>query len=174
MVNYQNGQIYKIVDVGYNKCYIGSTCENLKKRFQRHKEKYIDYKKGKTRCKFYTSFSLFDEFGIDNCKIEWVEDYCCKNRKELEKREGQHQKKTDCVNKYIAGRTYQEWAEDNKEHLQKYQAEYSINNPEKRQIRNATVFDCECGSTYTYGHKARHFKSLKHQQYLQNLNNLQE
>ena len=29
MVNYQNGQIYKVVDVGFNECYIGSTCEDM-------------------------------------------------------------------------------------------------------------------------------------------------
>ena len=28
---YQNSKIYKIVDVGYNKCYIGSTVEELSK-----------------------------------------------------------------------------------------------------------------------------------------------
>jgi hypothetical protein len=33
-------------------------------------------------------------------------------------------------------------------------------------LRSATVLKCECGSTYTYGHKARHEKSNKHQQYL--------
>ena len=26
---YQNGKIYKITDIGYSKCYIGSTCESL-------------------------------------------------------------------------------------------------------------------------------------------------
>lgn len=31
MNRYEKGQIYKIVDVGYNKMYIGSTTENLKK-----------------------------------------------------------------------------------------------------------------------------------------------
>ena len=174
MVNYQNGQIYRIVDNAYSKCYIGSTCEDIRKRFTRHKEHYIEFKKGKANRRFCTSYYLFDEFGVENCKVEWIEDYPCSCRKELEKQEGYYQKNTECVNKYIAGRTYQEWAEDNKEHLKMYQSEYSKNNPEKRMLRNATVFECDCGLTYTYGHKARHFKSNKHQQYLQNQTNPQE
>ena len=34
---YQNAKIYKIVDIGYNKCYIGSTCEELSQRMARHR-----------------------------------------------------------------------------------------------------------------------------------------
>ena len=33
---YQNGRIYKIVDVGYNKCYIGSTIQLLAVRKSKH------------------------------------------------------------------------------------------------------------------------------------------
>jgi hypothetical protein len=51
MNRYENGKIYKIVDVGYNKCYIGSTCESLSKRMERHRKQYKEYSKGKTRKK---------------------------------------------------------------------------------------------------------------------------
>ena len=43
MNRYENGKIYKITDVGYNKCYIGSTCENLSKRMERHRKQYKEY-----------------------------------------------------------------------------------------------------------------------------------
>ena len=43
MNRYENGKIYKIVDVGYNKCYIGSTCESLSKRMERHRKQYKEY-----------------------------------------------------------------------------------------------------------------------------------
>ena len=35
---------------------------------------------------------LFDEFGVENCKIEWVEDCSCNSKKDLEAREGQFQR----------------------------------------------------------------------------------
>ena len=40
MNKYHNGKIYEIVDVGYNKCYIGSTTESLSRRFSKHKHPY--------------------------------------------------------------------------------------------------------------------------------------
>ena len=46
MSKYQNGKIYKIVDVGYNKTYYGSTCESLSQRMTRHRAKYTAYLKG--------------------------------------------------------------------------------------------------------------------------------
>ena len=156
MVNYQNGQIYKIVDVGFNKCYIGSTCEELKRRFQRHKDHHLEYKKGKRN--FTTSSLLFDEFGIENCKIFWIKDCPCNSKKELEAEEGRIQQETDCVNKYQAGRSAKQWRQDNKEHMQDYNKQYAIANEEVIKARTAQTFDCPCGSTYSYGHKTRHFK----------------
>ena len=47
MNKYQNGKIYKIVDVGYSKCYIGSTCEELSQRMARHRAIYKQFAKGK-------------------------------------------------------------------------------------------------------------------------------
>ena len=42
---YKRGKIYKIVDVGYNKCYIGSTAEKtLSNRMSRHRYDYKIYK----------------------------------------------------------------------------------------------------------------------------------
>ena len=48
MNKYQNGKIYKIVDVGYNKCYIGSTCEALSQRMARHRSNYKKVFAGQT------------------------------------------------------------------------------------------------------------------------------
>ena len=116
MNRYEKGQIYKIVDVGYNKCYIGSTCEGLKKRFERHRNCYKAHKNGRPNS-FMSSFHLFDEFGVESCKIEWIKDFACNSKKELEAEEGRIQQQTDCVNKNVAGRTVQQYREDNKERI---------------------------------------------------------
>ena len=66
--------------------YYGSTCESLSQRMTRHRAKYTAYLKGNitnTR-----SFDLFDEFGIENCKIELVENCPCNSKEELRRREG--------------------------------------------------------------------------------------
>lgn len=48
MPDYSKGQIYKIVDNGFNKCYIGSTVETLSKRMTHHRYHYTAFKKGQT------------------------------------------------------------------------------------------------------------------------------
>ena len=63
---YQKGQIYKIVDIGYNKCYIGSTIESLSNRMSKHRTDYKRHKDGLR--KNIKSFDLFDEFGVGNCE----------------------------------------------------------------------------------------------------------
>ena len=115
MNKYENAKIYKIVDVGYNKCYIGSTCESLSQRMARHRN---DYKANqRIKSKITNSFKLFDEYGLDNCKIELVENHPCGNIEELRRREGFYIKEFDCVNKNIAGRTDKEYKQDNRDHI---------------------------------------------------------
>ena len=145
---YQHGKIYKIVDVGYKKCYIGSTCESLSQRMARHRQKYKSYLKG--RAENTRSFFLFDEFGVDNCKIELIEICCCNSKMELLKQEGQHIRNNECVNKLIAGRSSaeyrkiyenenreqirlknQEWYKKNKEYRRNYRKEYNANSRNK-------------------------------------------
>ena len=113
MSRYQNGKIYRIVDVGYNKCYIGSTCEELSQRMTRHRHQYNSHMKGLhgRTC----SFELFDEYGIENCKIELIEYYPCNDKHELRRREGHYIEKTECVNKHMAGRTPQEYRDGRKD-----------------------------------------------------------
>jgi hypothetical protein len=119
MNRYENGKIYKITDVGYNKCYIGSTCESLSKRMERHRKQYKEYIKGRMKKKT-TAIDIFNEFGIENCTIELIENYPCQSKEELFKREGGHIKATECVNRQIAGRTQQEWKLDNPEQAREY------------------------------------------------------
>ena len=143
-MDYKNGRIYKITDNGYTKQYIGSTCQPLSKRFTNHKSDYKLWQDGKKHK--ITVYDIFNEFGIENCKIELIEEFPCNNRMELERKEGEHIKNNDCVNKYIAGRTnkqyYQdnkdkiidkvkEWREDNKEEIKEYKKQYYQDNKDK-------------------------------------------
>ena len=64
-----------------------------------------------------SSFHLFDEFELDNCKIEWIKDFACNSKKELEAEEGKLQQENNCVNKIVAGRTVQQYREDSKEKI---------------------------------------------------------
>ena len=203
MPDYNKGQIYKIVDVGYNKCYIGSTIQKLSDRMAKHRTNYKAYIEGKRKFDS-TAYNIFDEYGVSSCKIEWIEDYPCNSKKELEAREGTHIRNTDCVNRCIAGRTHKQHYHDNKERIaeisrQNYmdnkeeitakrrqrrkdepekireqEREAYQRNKEKKLTKNKERVECECGANVCFGAKLRHLKSNKHQQYLQSQTNPQE
>ncbi len=155
MVNYQNGKIYKIV--GNGQTYYGSTCEKTcAMRMTYHRKSYKRYKKGK--CRFVTSFPLLDD---ESCYILLIELYPCGSKDELHARERSYIENNECVNKVIPGRTKKEWRIDNKEKIR----EYRVNNKDKINQKH----DCECGGKFTYAHKAKHFKTKKHQRYLQSI-----
>ena len=191
---YKDAKIYKIVDVGYNKCYIGSTCETLSQRMTRHRAYYVKFLKNQ-KIRMASSI-MFNEYGINNCKIELIEYYPCQNKEELLKQEGLHIRNNMCVNKNVAGRTYKEWCADNEESIKPRKQQYREDNKdiliqkrkEKRQHDieatrkkeldvyyknrdkilqrlNAKVM-CECGEEMCKSSLTRHKNRPKHQQWL--------
>ena len=126
---YHNGKIYKITDIAYTKCYIGSTTEELSMRMARHRSDFKHFLSGKRT--YVRSYDLFNEYGVENCKIELVEYFKCDTLQELRKREGEHIKNAECVNKAIPGRTFKEWYVDNKDKVKEHHKEYYANNKKK-------------------------------------------
>lgn len=87
---YKNGQIYKIISITREgKCYAGSTCERLSQRLARHKYMYNQYK-NRSNENQRSANKIFDAYGVENCIIEWIEDWPCNSKKELTAREGHH------------------------------------------------------------------------------------
>ena len=123
---YQNGKIYKITDNAYTEQYIGSTVQPLASRMSRHRRNYEDYRNKKYS--HVSVFDLFDKYALENCKIELIERYPCKDKEELRRREGYWIKLEECVNKVIAGRSDSEYYIDNKEKFQEYRKEHWLKN----------------------------------------------
>ena len=197
MNKYHNGKIYKIVDNAYTKQYIGSTTESLSRRMSKHRHQYKLYQEGKKQK--MNSADIFDEFGVENCKIELIE-YCkCETKEELLKREGEHIKNCECVNRFIAGRTPAQFYQDNKERKcaesnayyhahkteiaekakiyrektkeQKRETDRLYREKNREQIKQKKNMKvvCECGATHTHCYTAQHKRSNKHQEYLKSL-----
>ena len=89
-----NRYIYKIVVVGYNLCYLGSTCEKLSKRMERHRADYKIYVDGKKH--FTTSYQY--QMNMEKRKSELIENYPCLGSEELLKGEGFHIQNAECIN----------------------------------------------------------------------------
>jgi hypothetical protein len=67
----------------------------------------------------------------------------------------------------VAGRTRKQHYEENKEQLSlKNKSRYELNK-DKVSERQNQMYNCECGGKYTHVHKLRHFKSIKHCQYIE-------
>jgi hypothetical protein len=120
--DFQKGKIYMIW--AGDERYYGSTCDTLSKRMVGHRKKYKE-NPGAT-----TAHKLFDIYGLENCKIELVEEFPCNSKQELEAREGFYIRGNECVNKVIPGRTHAEYYQDNKEHRIEYNKKWYQDNKE--------------------------------------------
>ncbi len=75
---------------------------------------------------------------FNDCYIRTIEEYKCNNKKELQIREGELQKKYihDIVNTNISARTQKQYKIDNLVKLKKWRKEYYLKNREKRLKQN--------------------------------------
>ena len=188
MVNYEYGKIYKITSKSSNLVYYGSTAlYYLSKRLGKHIGQYKCYIKGKGN--YCSSFELLKQ---EDYNIQLIKNFPCNNKTQLEKEESHFIKNNICVNKAIPGRTKQEYAKEyyennkskikekdkeyyeaNKSKIREKQKEWREQNEEKikewkeqnkEQIKEQTSkpYNCACGSVVRWNDKAKHFKTVKH------------
>ena len=174
----------------YNLCYYGSTCQPLSKRLSTHKQDYHRYKDRRKEIPI-TLCKIFDEYGVENCKIELVELFSCNSKEELHKREGEFIRENECVNKFIPGRTQAEYArehrpeaaarmrkfrqqlsEEKKEAIRQKHKEYTEKHKEELTQKKLMKVVCAiCNTPVCMASKARHEKTLKHRNKLNELKN---
>ena len=164
MPDYSKGQIYKIVDVGMNMCYIGSTVEQLSVRMARHRCHYKKYLEGKHN--YVSVFEIFDTFGLENCKIVWIENWTCDEKKQLHAREGHHIANHECVNKRKEGRTDKEWRIDNHDKLIEYNKQYYQEHKEdiKKNTNDYYYENKEAISNHKKEHRQNNLEKIREQE----------
>jgi hypothetical protein len=173
---YARGKIYRIVSNVSDKQYIGSTVQPLSKRMGGHRT-YIDtiYK-----CMTHT---MFQEDGVENCRIILIEEYPCESKEQLLTRERYWIDRMDCINKKrpIVSQDERleyrkEYRKENQEKILKQRQQYRKENSEQRrqyrQVNREKVseqqkqpYTCECGSIVRIGDKSKHFRTQKHQHF---------
>ena len=137
MPDYTKGKIYKIYSPTKNLMYIGSTTRNLPQRMAEHVSHFKRYKNGKGNL-FFTAFKILE---CEDYKIELIENYPCNNSQQLTKKEGEHIKILDCINKRIEGRTPQEYREANKEEIKQREKQYREANKEEKKQRDKQYYE---------------------------------
>ncbi len=186
MPDYKQGKIYKLVSPHTDKIYIGSTTKKyLSQRLTGHKNNFKYYQKNGTN----GNTKSFELLQLGEVEIILLEEYQCNSKDELTARERYWmEQNNNLINKvrpsisneeldqskkqyyennkeYILEARKQKY-EEKKEHLLKIYKQYRLKNLEKLKEKASTEYICECGSKYQHSNKARHIKSIKHQQYL--------
>ena len=123
MSNYANGKIYAIRSHQTEQIYIGSTIQPLNKRMEQHKNR-----KNIGDCSSKIILQYEDVY------IELIEFFPCNSKEELNKKEGEHIRINNCVNKLIAGRTQKEYKKENKKQINQRMKEYN-QRPEVKEAR---------------------------------------
>ncbi len=139
MSKYQNSKIYKIYSDLGDKVYIGCTTKQyLSQRMAKHKYDYTYYKKKREESgfAFVTSYIIFDEYGVNNCKIELLEVYPCNSIDEIRKREAHYIKTIPNIN------NYHNWTpERTEEHKMKRKERKRLNYQKKKEKQIETLTD---------------------------------
>ena len=191
---YENGRIYCIRNNKDDDLYVGSSCQPLSKRMEKHR--YDMRNKKKNNCSLYKKMN---EIGVEHFYIELIEECPCENIEQLRKKEGEWIRQMATLNDQIAGRTTIEYRQETKDHKQEYDKLYSEANKYKKReqakIRyenkkeeikqktneyyhknkdkiaehNKQMIECPCGVKLTQANKARHLKSKHHQNYEKSL-----
>ena len=126
MADYSKGKIYKIFNTIDDDIYVGSTVETLQKRFTRHK---CCSTKQKTR--HFRIYQKMNDIGFDNFCIQLLEEYPCRDKTELNAREGHWIRQIGTLNTKIQGRTRQEWKDGIKDITKEKAHTYYTMNKEK-------------------------------------------
>jgi adenylate kinase family enzyme len=119
------GSVYIIRSHQTDDVYYGCTMQMLCQRMADHRACYKRWLNG-----IANYVSSYDILKYDDAYIELVEEVEFMNKAILYAREGHYIRENKCVNKQIAGRTRQQWTQDNKEDLTEYQKQYREDNKE--------------------------------------------
>ena len=126
MPNYKESKVYKIYDTVNVEIYIGSTTRKLCERMAEHRRCLNVLKK-----QHYPLYQAFREHGVDIFFIELIENCTCNGKDELRKKEGEYIRLLKpSFNSSIAGRTKQEYENENKDNISKRKKQYKENNQE--------------------------------------------
>ncbi len=170
MTNYDKGKIYKIESDLGDLIYIGSTTKDrLSSRLAQHTYVYRNKSKEvqpKGKIPNYTSAILFDEYGIDNCRIVLLENCSCKSKDELTAREAHHIKSMRCVNKKNPGKfEWDHYYDEHKENIKARSKAWRESHLEYIKKRDGEKITCDCGSSIRKAEKSIHLKTQKHLRY---------
>ena len=179
------GYIYRIfcLNNDIKECYIGS-CWDIKVRMESHKSNCNNINGPNYNFKVYSFIRAngnWENFDYEYYQVEVID------RTDLKMKEqdridieinillnevraytdrAEYQKQRYIDNKEPILLKLKQYYIDNKESIKQYTKQYIIDNKESIKLKQYKKYNCPCGGKYTHAHKTRHFKSPKHQTYI--------
>jgi hypothetical protein len=167
MPDYSKSQIYSVrIFENDNIIYIGSTTQSLAVRFGGHKRD--------SKCSLYQYIQDNYNGDFKCCYIEILEPYECNSKIELNRKEGELIRKYKAdknyfvINKYTAGRTDQEYYQDNVIKILEAKKQYAQDNAEtiktfQKQYRKDNADKIKQGKQQYYQNNAEKIKEYQRQ-----------
>ena len=131
----KTGKVYKIIHNQSNICYVGSTFNTLRDRWQCHKKNYNSWLNNNKRSKI-SIYPYFEEYGIENFKITLIKEYEVIDRRQLEVYETLWIKKLNTINELQAFNIVFKNHDSYKEMIKKYKKKYYEQNKETINKKN--------------------------------------
>ena len=183
MPNFQNTEIYKIVNEEETFCYVGSTTDFRRRRYN-HKRSCNNENDKRYNSNLYKT--IRENGGWEKFKFESIENYPCNNHREQFLREqywiNELKPNVNNRNAYTDMKEYnkeyhvnhkeknnakdKEYYQNHKEERTEYYKEYREKNKEEISERNKKKFNCDCGSVVRTRDKLQHYKTKKHQAFI--------
>jgi len=157
--------VYKLFNPDCPEFYIGST-KNMGSRIRCHKSRCNNEYDSNHSFKVYQY--IRSNGGFDSWQFEVLEHIRNSiNTKELYDVERKYiEQLKPSLNCFIPNRTKGEYYQDNRETIRANQTQYRQDNKELLLSNKKQKHQCPCGGRYTTGSKARHFKTKKHQSFI--------
>jgi predicted GIY-YIG superfamily endonuclease len=171
--NLDKAKIYKITNDYNDDIYVGSTCDDLNKRFSVHK--CLSHPKYAKQSTLYT---LINEIGFERFRIDLIEEVIdCKDKYDLRIREAYWIRQISTLNVRINEGI------NKRENLHSYNMIPDIREKQINYIKNRRLnpeylkteyekkkekIECECGCIINRGNISYHLKSKKHTTNLEN------
>lgn len=168
-MDYSQTIIYKLVcnDLNIKEIYVGHTT-NWRQRKSHHRQT-VEKISNKAYNSKKSTF-IREHGGWNNWTMIQIELYSCNNKQEACARERYWFELLGAkLNTHFPSRSQKEYDKCHKEAKRNYDIIYRQQTMEKYKIRISTNYKCECGSITKIHHKLRHFRSLKHCQYIDSL-----
>jgi len=166
-IDYSKTIIYKIVcnDLSVKDLYVGHTT-SFKHRKSGHKTACNNPNDKSYEFKLYQC--IRENHGWNNWSMIEIEKYPCSNYNEARKQERYWYELLNAnLNTVNPSRSKKQYNVDHSDEINLTSKAYYRANKKTINERRNTAFICECGGNCTIRNKSTHYKSIKHQKYVQ-------